>query len=1085
MPGLLIFISNRLEALVERLAEVIREPLSAAMTPEIVMVQSRGMERWISMELARLNGICANIRFPFPKAFLEEMLCRGASAVAPAVFDRDAVTFRLMKILPRHLQRPEFEGLNSYLRQDHQQRNLFQLCRKLADLFDQYAVFRPDMLRRWEEGRIEAEVTHRWQSRLWCGLVGENPNLAPPRWQSLDGVGPFGGGMAHGALPERVSVFGISYLPPVYLRSFELLARRISVNLFFLNPCRVYWADIVSEKEIQRIEKRMPPSGAAVEALHLDRGNRLLASWGSLGREFFETISQFEAESNEQFQVPLGTSLLARVQTDILDLIDRDRQPSEPAAAPAPADGSIQIHSCHSPMREIEVLHDQLLALFEADSKLLPTDIVVMAPDIGAYAPYISAVFGSMLDSRRQIPYSIADRGTAGENSLQSALFALLDLKYSRLGVGEILRLLEYPALREAFSLSEAQLPLIERWVRQAGIRWAEDGRRRAALGLPGDDHNTWKAGIDRLLLGYAMPSRELQLFQGVLAFDAIEGGETRFLGDFLEFLKRVFGLARTVEEPKALSDWSRTLRSVLGCFFKLEGAAASDARRIERALADLAGLQESTGCDEPVGLEVVRSFLSQRLESGQIGSGFLSGGVTFCAMLPMRSIPFKVICLMGMNHDAFPREHHPAAFDLIARNPRRGDRSRRNDDKYLFLEALLSARQVLYISYVGRNIQDNSRQPPSVLVSELIDVLQKGYGLPDDPVQGGLVTEHRLQAFSCAYFQQDSRLFSYSQEDLLACSAAGERRNREAFFRRPLPMPADEAPAWRELSLEDLEEFWLHPARFLVSRRLGIRFAEDGGAPEEREPFELDPLARYRLGQTLLAALRNGDDPSRIFEASRAAGEIPHGAAGELLFRRLEAEVEFFFRKARRFLPAEAEVSRDGYWSADGFCLSGRLSGLSSQGRVQIRFADLSARDFITSWIRHLFLGCIAEAPSAASTLLIGKDAVWSLGGPRNPSALLLSLLALYWQGIGYPLPFFPRSSLAYFRQRSQKPDDERQALAAARRQWIGGENFTGESGDSYCRLCFDAAEALDAEFQRLAVQFFEPMFSHAERLQ
>jgi exodeoxyribonuclease V gamma subunit len=1085
MPGLLVFTSNRMEALVEGLAEILRAPLASAMTPEIIMVQSRGMERWVSMELARLNGICANIRFPFPKAFLEELRCRGLPTAAPPAFDRDAAAFRLMQIMPKHLLRPEFESLNNFLRQDHQKRNLFQLCRKLADLFDQYTVFRPDMLRRWEAGRVENDVAHRWQARLWRELQGGHSKAEPPRLQPFREADSLLGGMAQEMLPERVSAFGISYLPPVYLESFAALAHRIPVNLFFLNPCREYWADIVSENEMRRLTKRLPGSETAAEALHLDRGNRLLASLGAVGRDFFEMISEFGAESIEQFEVPSGSRLLARVQADILKLIDRERASHQSSAPPAAADGSVQIHSCHSPMREIEVLHDRLLAMFDEDPQLRPADIVVMAPDIAALAPYVSAVFGSQLDPLRQIPYGIADRGSAGENGLQSALFALLDLKHSRLGASEILRLLEYPAVREAFGLSEAQLPLIDRWVRQTGIRWGEDGHRRAALNLPADEHNTWKTGIERLLLGYAMPARGLNLFQGVLAFDAIEGGETRCLGDFLEFLTRVFELARILEEPARLSTWSHTLRAVLADFFQLEGALASDARRIERALTELADLQESTGCDEPVGLEVVRSFLSDRLESGRLGFGFLSGGVTFCAMLPMRSIPFKVVCLIGMNHDAFPREHHPPVFDLIARRPRRGDRSRRNDDKYLFLEALLSARRVLYISYVGQNIQDNSRQPPSVLVSELIDVLQKGYGLPDDPTRGGLITEHRLQAFSGDYFKPGSKWFSYSQEDLRAGRAAAEPRETPAFFRQPLPLPDDEALRWRDLSLDVLEDFFRHPARFIVRQRLGIRFEADDGAPAEREPFELDPLTRYRIGQAILATLREGGDPARLLEVSRAAGELPHGAAGELLFRRLQAEVQIFFKKAGRFLPAEAESVRDGDWSANGFRLSGRISGLYPGLCLQMRFADVGARDFIRAWIRHLFRGCLGGSPSAPHTLLIGKDAVWSFGKVPDPAALLQGLLALYWQGVCAPLRFFPRSALAFVRQRPHGEDDEARALVAARRQWIGSEHVSGESDDLYYRLCFDPADALNAEFQRLAVQIFEPMFAHAERLQ
>jgi exodeoxyribonuclease V gamma subunit len=299
------------------------------------------------------------------------------------------------------------------------------------------------------------------------------------------------------------------------------------------------------------------------------------------------------------------------------------------------------------------------------------------------------------------------------------------------------------------------------------------------------------------------------------------------------------------------------------------------------------------------------------------------------------------------------------------------------------------------------------------------------------------------------------------------------------------LPLPDDEALRWRDLSLDALEDFFRHPARFIVRQRLGIRFEADDGAPAEREPFELDPLARYRIGQAILAMLREGGDPARLLEVSRAAGELPHGSAGELLFRRLQAEVEIFFKKAGRFLPAEAESARDGDWSANGFRLSGRISGLYPGLCLQMRFADVGARDFIRAWIRHLFRGCLGDSPSAPHTVLIGKDAVWSFGKVPDPAALLQGLLALYWQGVCAPLRFFPRSALAFVRQRPHGEDDEARALVAARRQWIGSEHVSGESDDLYYRLCFDPADALNAEFQRLAVQIFEPMFAHAERLQ
>ena len=1079
MSGLHIFTSNRMEVLIEQLADRVCEPLASPLAPEIIVVQSRGMERWITMELARRNGICANVEFPFPNAFLESVF-RSLSEAPDGLsaFDPHVLAFRIMSILPGFLDLPDFAELRTYLAEDRHQLKLFQLSGKLAGLFDQYAVFRPDMLLRWEQGSVEPDRTHRWQSQLWRTLATETP--APHRTRVKDlllralrrGLGD------RSRLPERVSMFGISYLPPFYLDAFAELAHAIQVHLFLLNPCREYWAEIASPREMHVVERRYSGAGIAGPELHLETGHRLLSSLGALGRDFFEMIAGFGAPQEDRFEQPTGDTLLARLQTDILNL-------QAPAPGDSrPADDSIRMHSCHSPMREIEVLRDQLLEMFAQDPDLRPQDIVVMAPDIAAYAPYVSAVFGSETEDRLRIPFSIADRGPIGEHRLETGFFALLDLKGSRFGASEILRLLEFPGVKEKAELAETDLPLIERWVRHANIRWGEDARGLQALGLPGQPHNTWNAGIERLLLGYAMPSRGADVFHGILAVDAMEGGETHALGNFLDFLTRTFDLARNLDRRQSLGAWRSLLKAALNDFFQSDETTESEFQKIERLLDELAGFEDSAGFGTDVGLEVVRAFLTDRAESARIGHGFLSGGVTFCAMLPMRTIPFKVVCLVGMNHDAFPREHPVLPFDLMARHPRRGDRSRRNDDKYLFLESILSARRRLYISYVGQGIQDNSPRPPSVLVSELIETLAPDGVLPEGATPAGLVTEHRLQSFSRAYFQCGAALFSYSREDLAACSGGSARRDPDPFFRRALPMGPEDTERWRAVSLEGLSAFFASPARFLVQNRLGIRLEKEAALLDESEPFALDPLSAYRLGQGMLQHRLAGSDPMELFEVFRAAGDLPHGRVGDYLFARLSAEVDEFAARVKDLLPPGAPEPVDVARAIGGFHVTGRLSGLSVQGCVQMRYAGIKAKDFLAIWLQHLLLCLAAPGVPDRRSLLIGKGQAWAFGPVPGAEQILEALLDVYRRGLLEPLPFFPESSRAFFEKLADRDGDEPHALAAARSHWRGSDYAPGESKNAYYRLCFGEREPLEDDFKRLAVAVFQPLFEHGRKI-
>ncbi len=1091
MPGLNLYLSNRLENLADRLAELVREPIGASLQPETIVVQSRGMQRWVSMELARRNGISANTVFPFPNAFLDGVFRRlFPDMPETSPFDPDIMTAQIMKMLPELTGLPEFGSLRQYLKDDPDLLKRYQLSDRIAGTFDQYMVFRPQMIRAWEKEEESCEPENRWQPLLWREIVrirGDRHRTGLQR----ELLGHLAGRkVADGLLSARIHMFGISYLPPFHLQVFAAMARVAQVNLFLLNPCREYWADIVDTRDIQRITRRYTIAEETEAYYYLDQGNPLLASMGTLGRDFLSLVSDTDARIVDCFSQVEERSLLTGVQSDILNLVDRTMRQSpdagpnagQPATDPTGPHGekssvrdeSIQIHACHSPIREMEVLHDQLLTLFDRQPDLKPRDIVVMTPDIESYAPYIQAVFGTHPDPSTTIPYSISDQSARRTSPAVDAFLQLLSLKNSRFSVSQILSILELPGVKERFDLTQPELERIAGWVADVNIRWGRDAHSRSALGLPPTAANTWQQGLERLLLGIAMPGQEQDLFAGVLPYDPIEGKDGKVLGKLLDFLQQVFGLAETLQQACRPVEWQRRLTGVLEQFFLFDDRSERDVQQIRQALENLGRMETVGTYDRQLSVEVVAAFLEKSFTRSPHASGFISGGVTFCALLPMRSIPFRIVCLVGMNSDAIPRNQRPLGFDLIHRHPQPGDRSRRSDDKYLFLEAILSARRTLYISYVGQSIEDNSQMPPSVLVSELIDYLHRGFGIDEDTV----VIRHPLQAFSPRYFQgDDASLLSYSRENFEALVDRHRHPSPRAFFTEPLPEPPGDS---RMLTLEQLTLFFQHPVRYLLRNRLSLRLEADRVDEQDREPFRLDGLTRYQIGQSLFERGLTGEDLGAFFSVQKATGRLPQGTVGEMTYRQLQSEAEDFVSRVQSEVQEQPSQHRPLDLQIAEFSLHGLLSDLYPGGRIQCRFARTTARDILSAWIAHLCLGLLADDRIRFRSTLVTRDASLQFAPVEQPGAVLEDLLRIYWQGLHAPLHFFPELSLEFFRLTVEKGRKATEAIKAVRRKWTGDDYARGQLDDPYVRVGLQGADPFDESFEALAGRVFLPIGRH-----
>ncbi|HAL6969283.1 TPA: exodeoxyribonuclease V subunit gamma [Escherichia coli] len=1114
-----VYHSNRLdvlEALMEFIVE--RERLDDPFEPEMILVQSTGMAQWLQMTLSQKFGIAANIDFPLPASFIWDMFVRVLPEIPKeSAFNKQSMSWKLMTLLPQLLEREDFTLLRHYLTDDSDKRKLFQLSSKAADLFDQYLVYRPDWLAQWETGHLveglgEAQA---WQAPLWKALVEYTDELGQPRWHRANLYQRFietleSATTCPPGLPSRVFICGISALPPVYLQALQALGKHIEIHLLFTNPCRYYWGDIKDPAYLAKLltrqrrhsfeDRELPLFRDSENAGQLfnsdgeqDVGNPLLASWGKLGRDYIYLLSDLESSQElDAFVDVTPDNLLHNIQSDILELENRavagvnieEFSRSDNKRPLDPLDSSITFHVCHSPQREVEVLHDRLLAMLEEDPTLTPRDIIVMVADIDSYSPFIQAVFGSA-PADRYLPYAISDRRARQSHPVLEAFISLLSLPDSRFVSEDVLALLDVPVLAARFDITEEGLRYLRQWVNESGIRWGIDDDNVRELELPATGQHTWRFGLTRMLLGYAMESAQGE-WQSVLPYDESSGLIAELVGHLSSLLMQLNIWRRGLAQERPLEEWLPVCRDMLNAFFlpdaETEAAMTLIEQQWQAIIAEGLGAQYG----DAVPLSLLRDELAQRLDQERISQRFLAGPVNICTLMPMRSIPFKVVCLLGMNDGVYPRQLAPLGFDLMSQKPKRGDRSRRDDDRYLFLEALISAQQKLYISYIGRSIQDNSERFPSVLVQELIDYIGQSHYLPGDEALNCDESEARVKAhLTCHHTRmpfdpqnyQPGNLQSYAREWLPAASQAGKAHSE---FVQPLPFTLPET-----VPLETLQRFWAHPVRAFFQMRLQVNFRTEDSEIPDTEPFILEGLSRYQINQQLLNVLVEQDDAERLFRRFRAAGDLPYGAFGEIFW---ETQCQEMQQLADRVIACrQPGQSMEIDLACNGVQITGWLPQVQPDGLLRWRPSLLSVAQGMQLWLEHLVY--CASGGNGESRLFLRKDGEWRFPPLAAEQALhyLSQLIEGYREGMSAPLLVLPESGGAWLKtcydaQNDAMLDDD-STLQKARTKFLqayeGNMMVRGEGDDIWYQrlwrqLTPETMEAIVEQSQRFLLPLF-----------
>ena len=1059
-----LFLSNRLENLAEALIHQQSRLELGPLVTDTILVQSRGMARWLNLFIANRLGIQMNTSYLYPRALIDELLSGLFSESDPPSFlsfSSKGLFWRIYQGLPTWSSNAEALVLKRYLEAETASGKFlrrYQLAHKLAFHFEQLQLYRPDLIAHWEREKNSRD----WRPFIWNSLHYDTPAIPLPallaqgkeRLKQID--------QTPGSWPKSLHIFGISSLPPSFLNFLKDVSQWIPTSIYLTQPSPLYWGDLVSRKK--QLKKNPDDS--------LYSGHELLGSFGKQGQDFLNTLIDeeiFTSEDSEKFSPPQDGNLLGKIQSDLYQINTPLTEKKE-----SPLDESFVVKVCHSPKREIEVLKDELLRRFQNEPDLSPDEIIIMAPNIEAYSSAIQSVFGDTDRSAQDhLPYSIADHSTRTSSPVAHSILAFLDLLDSRFTANDVVNFLSIPVVSDRFGFQETEWSQIRTWIHGTAIRWGIDSNHRTEVVGTSFEEYSWDHGINQLVAGYLIHPEKESDWSPLLPYPDMEGDAINLLDRLLEawlFIKQHHSLANATLRTSA---WLQTIREVVFYLFNSTDAITDDCQLLLDLLSDLRLEIEELEVDDPITLKIIRSILEDRLSQDYQAGSFFSGSMTFCSLKPMRNIPAKFIGLIGLSENAFPRRDLKSEFTQFPDGSRPGDRSLREDDRYLFLESILAARDCLYISYTGIDSQTLEVQPASILVEELLDSLVDHYEVPGSAtIRDAVVTKEPLQAFSPNNFQHSCPR-SFSLQNLEAANALiGDKLDYETLGTEAISLE-DESPDLAALTT--FQQFYRNPCRFWLSNRIQLEFPYQESQIENSEPIESDGLSEFQWGETILAhpEILSGEHRYLL------ANVLPVGGLGDVALDRVSPSAQRMLEESRL---AQSSDRRSIHLDIETASLriQGTLADVGDESYIKTRFGKIRGVDFLSTWIEHLCLSATQKNDSRV-TSLIGRDDRVTFTFEKHAIECLNLLGELFIEGQRTPIPFFTETAYLFAREAILPNKSRLSPIQKAEREFTkypeSGYGQPGESFEQAIQLCFpDPSVVTTGAFEEYALNVFGP---------
>ncbi|WP_367670646.1 exodeoxyribonuclease V subunit gamma [Sodalis-like secondary symbiont of Drepanosiphum platanoidis] len=986
----IVYHSNRLDLLKSLVSNIIKkQPLKDIFESEIILTQSKGMSQWMQIELCKDLGISSNIKFVLPANFIWNIFMK----ILPDIlvedsFTKISMTWRFMSILPSLYKKKNFIKIKSYLKNFDIQK-MFYFASGIADLFDQYLVFRPEWINSWQnkknyEGLGEDQY---WQSSLWRYFIKNLKKFKSSLWNRSNIYNKCIKILSKSFIlpknfPKRIFIFGISSLPLTYLKVLYFLSRHIDIHFLFKNPCKHYWENIQDNKTIlnqlfnnknNMIKKyKKYYKKKSIKFINQKKlENPLLSSWGKLGKDTISILSNIQdIQEIKLFIKNKNKSLLNEIQKDIFNLEDNSffnmnvNLKKQNKRKIYIKDNSISINVCHSIQREVEILQDELLTIFQKDSSLEPKDIVVMVANIKEYSPSIKSVFGDKL-LNRNIPFSISEFKSYYMNNIIKEFFNIIKLFHSRFTSQDVLNLLKEKSIKKKFCINSKEIKIIYKWIKQSGIRWGLDKKTINFFNFPIKNQYTWKYGLKRMLLGYAMDDDD-GTWNKITPYDEINGKISYIINKIYEIINLLCYWRDKTLKNKPLNLWKTYIEDIINDFFILDEKSEHIFLSLKKYWNKIIESGLNARYKKNIPISILENELFNYFNNKKINQSFIMGKINFCTLMPLRSIPFKMICILGMNEKDYPRSLIPLEFDLISKNPRIGDRNRRNDDCYLFLEAILSAKKYLYISFIGNSIKDNTLCNPSFLITELNQYINQSFYIEGDNQNDINITKSLIKSHIWKFHNRfifSSKNFLLNDNYQTFCSEwlklLNNRNNYNINFVKNLKIINT-----KFIFINDIKNFYINSVRFWFKKRLGINFNQKNKILKIEEPFIINKFMHNKIRNEILNVFLYKKNINNLYNVLNSSGKLPYGIYGNIYWNNQLKEITFLSKKIKKFL--KKKFTLEIKLKINKIKLKGFLFNVQKNGIIKWKTNILSIKDGFLLWLEHLIycsMGNIGES--------------------------------------------------------------------------------------------------------------------------
>lgn len=1063
--------------------------------PELVAVPSRGIERWLTQRIAsgmaergQGDGICANIEFPSPARLVRRTVTKIPEVEASMrAWEGEGLVANLIEVIDANLDQPWLEILATYL-DSARGSNRLHAATKLARLFDRYGRHRPEMILSWSEGAdvgpdlAPLPPEHAWQPPLWRAL---RETVATPSLPELlpAALTPLRTGEVELDLPGRIAVYGLTSTDRTHLQVLNALAAQRQVDLYVLHPSPALWAE-VARMETEAIRWRRDEDPTADAARH-----PLLQSWGRSSRELQSILASEGIRPPASDHPPGGgVALLERLQADIRHNREPHPDPALAAVVQAGEDRSIRFHACQGSRRQAEVVRDAILHILADNPELEPRDVVVMTPDLATYAPLLEAAFPRNSDAIPDLRLRIADRSPAATNPLVVFTSTLLGVLGSRLEANTVRDLVKLPVVQDRFGIDADSAGEIVSVIDDIAVSWGIDAEDRNRWGVGSVSSRTWRRGLDRALAGVFYPDDPVLTVAGVAPLDGVEGQEATPVGILAAILDRITAIRRVFSDRLPRSQWGTEIARAVRMLAAPEWGEEWQIDQLERLLAETFPEPEEGEPDPAIALVEAAGAISAWAQDRPSPLHFRSGDITVCTLVPMRSVPYRVVCLLGMDESRFPRQETSDGDDLLNDDPRVGDHDVASADRQLLLDALMAAGSHLVVTYSGRDPISNLEVPPAVPIAELTGVVETMLG---KEAAATLFVRHPLQSFSAKNFLPGALgvpgPWSYDGYQLAGAGAVpgGKSEQRSAGYAWPLPFEPE------PVRLDTLIAFFRDPPKRFALQRLGLTVPEPEEIPDDTLPVGLEALARWRVTDRLLSGLLAGHPPDGLLARELESDELPPGRVGR-------AALDDAFDTARSLWEATLATGYDprsqtpfaGVADLGTATVEGTVTANATQGHVALVTAGrIRGHHRLRLHIQQMFL-TVVRPDVAWSGLLVGRGDQ----GPRPRAVTLLppgrderdrpaiaahrlaDLVAIYEEGMRRPLPLPCETSYAWQRNLGKGAYVARSKASDA----FGGD--FGESKNPTFRLVLPEHTDLDTlvgddEFAELCQRVWLPI--------